>query len=58
MNFSYRKATIAEAKEIIEIYASAQAYMEAHGNPQWVKGFPDANDIRGGIFGGILFCVI
>ena len=58
MNFSYRKATIAETKEIVDIYASAQAFMEAHGNPQWVKGFPDENDVRGGIFGGILFCVI
>lgn len=57
MNFSYRKATISEAEEITKIYASAQAYMAAQGNPQWTKGFPDANDVRGGIFGGILFCV-
>ena len=58
MNFSYRKADIAELKEITKIYASAQAFMEAQGNPQWVKGFPDENDVRGGILGGILFCVI
>lgn len=58
MNFSYRKATISEAKEITQIYASAQAFMEAQGNPQWTKGFPNENDVRGGIYGGILYCVI
>ena len=58
MNFSYRKVTIDELEEITKIYASAQAYMAAHGNPQWAKGFPDENDIRGGIYGGILYCVI
>lgn len=58
MNFSYRKAAISEAEEITKIYASAQAYMEANGNPQWEKGFPDKNDVRGGIYGGILYCVI
>lgn len=58
MDFTYRRAVISECKEITAIYASAQAYMEAHGNPQWVKGFPDENDIRGGIFGGILYCVM
>ncbi len=58
MHFSYRKADIAESEEITAIYASAQAFMESHGNPQWVKGFPDINDIRGGIYGGILYCVI
>ena len=58
MNYSYRKATIDDLKEITGIYASAQAYMETHGNPQWTKGFPDENDVRGGIYGGILFCVI
>ena len=58
MDFSYRKATIEEFKEISQIYAAAQAYMAAQGNPQWAKGFPDENDIRGGIYGGILYCVI
>lgn len=58
MNYSYRKATIEDFKEITLIYASAQAFMEAQGNPQWTKGFPDENDVRGGIYGGILYCVI
>ncbi|MCH5147813.1 MAG: GNAT family N-acetyltransferase [Clostridiales bacterium] len=58
MDFSYRKATIEESNQITRIYESAQAFMEAHGNPQWAKGFPDENDVRGGIYGGILYCVI
>ena len=32
--------------------------MAEHGNPQWAKGFPDENDVRGGIYGGILYCVV
>jgi ribosomal protein S18 acetylase RimI-like enzyme len=31
--------------------------MEKNNNPQWPKGFPDVNDVRGGIFGGILYVV-
>lgn len=58
MHFTYRKATISEIEQITKIYVSAQAFMEANGNPQWIKGFPDENDVRGGILGGILYCVM
>lgn len=57
MQFNYRKAKIEDLNEIMRIYASAQAFMEAHNNPQWPKGFPDQNDIKWGIFGGILYVV-
>lgn len=58
MEFSYRKATIGELKQVTRIYESAKAQMAAQGNPEWTKGFPDENDVRGGIYGGILYCVI
>lgn len=57
MEFDYVKAEITMLDEIMEIYRQAQAYMEESGNPQWQKGFPDENDIRGGILGGILYVV-
>ena len=57
MQFNYRKATIEDLDEVMRIYTSAQAFMEAHDNPQWPKGFPDRNDIKCGIFGGILYVV-
>lgn len=58
MNFSYRQADISDLNAIMDIYTRAQAFMEAHGNPQWQKGFPDRTDIRGGIYGGILYAVL
>ena len=58
MEFSYRKATIEEFTQINKIYESAKAQMAAQGNPDWTKGFPDANDVRGGIYGGVLYCVV
>lgn len=57
MIYSYATADISQLEDILNIYRSAQAYMEANGNPQWQKGFPDENDIRGGIYGGILYTV-
>lgn len=57
MEFKYAKADISCLNEIMRIYESAQAFMERNGNPQWQKGFPDENDIRGGIYGGILYAV-
>ncbi len=57
MIYSYVTADISQLDEILNIYRNAQEYMEAQGNPQWQKGFPDENDIRGGIYGGILYTV-
>lgn len=57
MEFKYGKADISCLDEIRRIYQGAQAFMERNGNPQWQKGFPDETDIRGGIFGGILYVV-
>lgn len=57
MNYNYRVANISDLDKIMRIYAEAQAFMEANGNPQWPKGFPDKTDILGGILGGILYCV-
>ncbi len=57
MQFVYRCATGAQLDEIADIYAGAQAYMEANGNPQWARGFPDRTDLRGGILGGIIYAV-
>lgn len=58
MQYEYKKADVSRLDDIMEIYRGAQAYMESHDNPQWPKGFPDENDVRGGIFGGILYVVI
>lgn len=55
MEFTYAQSTISHLNEVMEIYQGAQAYMAAHGNPQWDKGFPAENDIKGGIFGGIIY---
>lgn len=57
MKFSYRKALIEDLNEIMRIYTFAQSFMEAHGNPQWPKGFPDENDVKCGIVGGVLYVV-
>ena len=57
MEFDYALARISQFDEIMEIYSSAQKFMEDNGNPQWGKGFPDDHDIREGVFGGILYVV-
>ena len=57
MEFTYSSASISQLDEIVSIYSSAQQFMEAHGNPQWEKGFPKTDDIREGIFGGVLYTV-
>ncbi|MBE7088710.1 MAG: GNAT family N-acetyltransferase [Clostridiales bacterium] len=57
MEFEYKKADISSLEKILQIYTDAQAFMEQNGNPQWGKGFPDKNDILGGILGGILYTV-
>ncbi len=57
MKFKFRKAEINDLDEIMRIFVCAQAFMQAHGNPQWQKGFPDENDVRWGIYGGVLFVV-
>ena len=57
MEFNYAVARISQINEIMEIYGSAQKFMESIGNPQWGKGFPDDHDIREGIFGGVLYSV-
>lgn len=57
MQFKFRKAKISDLNKVMRIFASAQAFMQSQGNPQWPKGFPDENDVRCGIFGGILYAV-
>ncbi len=57
LNYEYRRATISDLPAIMRIFQVAQAFMEANGNPQWEKGFPDETDVKGGIYGGILYCV-
>lgn len=57
MEYEYRKAEEADLKDLMTIYVGAQTFMEKNGNPQWPKGFPDENDVLGGIFGGILYAV-
>lgn len=57
MDFSYRQAEISELEEIMKIYVAAQKFMQQTGNPQWPQGFPDKTDVKGGILGGILYCV-
>lgn len=58
MEFEYATAKISQLDEIVEIYVSAQKFMEQSGNPQWGKGFPDAGAIREGIMGGIILTVM
>ena len=57
MKFVYRKAKTEDLNELMRIYTVAQAFMEANGNPQWGKGFPDENDVKCGIVGGVLYVV-
>lgn len=58
MEYTYRQSELSELNEIMKIYVGAQAFMESRGNPQWPKGFPGKNDVKGGILGGILYSVI
>ncbi|MBO5328649.1 MAG: GNAT family N-acetyltransferase [Clostridia bacterium] len=58
MEFTYKTADISALNEVLEIYSSAQKFMEANGNPQWVKGFPDKTDIAGAIYGAIIYTVL
>ncbi len=58
MQFTCRQANIGDFPQIWDIYVKAQEYMESHGNPQWKKGFPNETDIKGGIYGGILYVVM
>ena len=57
MKLAYRKAKIEDLNEAMRIYADAQSFMEANGNPQWPAGFPGKVDVTGGILGGILYTV-
>ncbi|MDE7306316.1 MAG: GNAT family N-acetyltransferase, partial [Clostridia bacterium] len=58
MLFEYRKADASALKDIMRIYREAQSFMESNGNPQWKRGFPSEDDVRGGIFGGIIYVVL
>ena len=58
MLLEYKKADASALKDIMSIYREAQRFMESQGNPQWEKGFPSEDDVRGGIFGGIIYVVI
>lgn len=57
MKFSYAPSRINQLEEIMQIYSSAQQFMESLGNPQWGKGFIEEHDIREGILGGVLYSV-
>jgi GNAT superfamily N-acetyltransferase len=57
MEYEYRKAEQGDLSQIMAIYRAAQKFMESNNNPQWPKGFPDEMDVRGGIFGGVLYVV-
>ena len=57
MNFEFRQAKLASFNDIIEIYRGAQKFMERNDNPQWQKGFPNENDIKCGILGGVFYVV-
>lgn len=57
MNFEFHQAKISAFNEIIEIYRGAQRFMEDNNNPQWQKGFPDENDVKCGILGGVFYLV-
>ena len=58
MNLEYKKADASALNDIMSIYREAQSFMESQGNPQWEKGFPSEDDVRGGIFGGIIYVVL
>jgi len=53
MKFVYRKAKTEDLNELMRIYTAAQAFMEANGNPQWGKGFPDENDVIAAVFSAV-----
>ena len=57
MQFKYRKAEANDLSSVMRIYRDAQTFMEEHKNPQWLKGFPDENDVKGGILGGLMYVV-
>lgn len=57
MEFEYRLADESALGDIMKIYREAQAFMESYGNPQWHRGFPDDNDVLGGLYGGIIYIV-
>ncbi len=57
MDLEFEKTQIKELAGVMEIYREAQEFMEENGNPQWPKGFPDEDDLRGAIYGGILYSV-
>ncbi len=57
MKLECERASIGEIDEIKNIYTEAQQLMEAEGNPQWPKGFPDRDDLREAIYGGVLYAV-
>lgn len=57
MNLEYRKAELSDLNSIMQIFSEAQSFMEKSGNPQWERGFPSEADVRGGIFGGIIYVV-
>lgn len=58
MQFKYRKAELGDLSEVMRIYRGAQKFMEENNNPQWDRGFPDENDVRGGILGGVMYVVV
>lgn len=57
MQYNYRQAKVEELDEIMKIFVDAQSFMQANSNPQWPKGFPDENDVKGSILGGLLYAV-
>ena len=53
-----RRATEADLPRLLEIYATARAYMRAHGNPgQWTGGYPQEGLLRGDIARGTLYAM-
>lgn len=58
MKYLIEKASEEDIKRILDIYAFARAFMEAHGNPtQWGKAYPDKGMVRSDILQGKLYTV-
>lgn len=52
-----RKARDEDFEKVCAIYVNAQRYMEAQKNPQWPKGHPSPEEIKGLIEKDVLYLV-
>ena len=57
-SINYRKGTISDIDEVMEVIEDARYLLKLEGNGQWQFGYPDRNDLLNDLKSGNLYCAL